>query len=77
MKIEVKANNPKDIEAFVPVEGNWSIRGNRDGSTDDVEKAIAYQLGTDYRILIKVFHADGRTITGDLPSEGTFVACRH
>lgn len=69
--------NANELDEFVPVEGCWIL----DGSSDDrdaagVEQSVRNYMDADYAIKVDLYHSDGRKITGDLPSEGTFLAVR-
>jgi hypothetical protein len=77
MNITIKAKNAVELEDFIPVSGTWSIEDEQDkDSIYDVEESIVNWMDTSYPIDVMVFHADGRKINGDLPSEGTFLTIR-
>ena len=80
MRVEIiNVKNASDLSEFVPVEGEFTteVRDEDDDcGTQVVEQAIRNWIDTDYPISVRVFHADGRAITGDVPSRGTFIATR-
>lgn len=72
---EVK--NANELDAFVPVEGRWRIDGSSDDrSPEGVEQSITNWMDASYPIRVSLFHANGHAITGDFPSEGSFLALR-
>lgn len=69
--------NAENLDQFIPVEGQWSVDGDSgDRSWDDVAEAVRNWMDADYKIEVRLFHADGREITGELPAAGTFLATR-
>jgi hypothetical protein len=77
MNITIKAKNAVELEDFIPVTGTWSITDKQDeDSIYDVEASIVNWMDSSYSIDVKVFHVDGREISGDLPWEGTFLVNR-
>lgn len=75
--IKSPGNLTEDLSGFVPVEGRWIIGGDSESrSRDGVEQSVRNYMDVEYPIRVSVFHADGREIIGDLPSEGTFLAVR-
>ncbi len=79
MQIDIKnTKHLSDLSEFEPVEGKW-FRDKNDGlevQFTDVISAIKTILQSEHEIIVGVFHADGRLICGDLPSEGQWVATR-
>lgn len=70
-------DNANEMESFAPVSGKWSIHMlSDDRSAESVEEAVRLYTGAAFPISVRVFHADGRAITGDCPTNGTFVATR-
>jgi short-subunit dehydrogenase involved in D-alanine esterification of teichoic acids len=77
MDIVITAKNASDLDSFIPVEGTWRVNGSRDDVTEsDIVEAIANWMDSEYPTNVLIFHADGRAITSELPSEGTFIALR-
>ena len=77
MDITIDAKNANELDSFIPVEGQWFIGGDHNENTvEDVIETVINWMDADYKIDVQVFHLDGRHITGDLPSEGTFLATR-
>lgn len=77
MNIAIKADNAVELDQFIPVSGNWSIDGKTDNDTiQDVQQSIVNWMNADYVIEVKIYHVNGKSIVGDLPNEGTFVALR-
>lgn len=69
--------NAEELDQFVPVEGRWRLDGSsEDRSAEGVEQSVVNWMDADYKLSVKLFHADGREITGDMPSEGQFLATR-
>jgi hypothetical protein len=79
MNITITAKNAEDLDKFTPVEGTWRIDGldrYDEHTVQDVEESIANWADAPYKIDVLVFGAGGRTITGDLPDHGIFLATR-
>jgi len=78
MNITIKnVANASDLSQFNPVSGQWFLDGDsEDRSVESVVEAIINWMDADYQIDVRVFHADGREITSDTPSEGAFLALR-
>lgn len=69
--------NHTSLEEYAPVDGRWELDGSsEDRSFGDIVSEIKRWLHVNCEVSVKLFHADGREITGPLPSEGTFVATR-
>lgn len=72
-----------DSASFEPVEGRYNVNATslelEDISPCDVEKSIAEELSNKHGFAIKVqiFNSRGRAITGEIPSEGSFLATRN
>lgn len=75
-----RVKNCVGLENFEPVEGHWSVYDlyseHEDKSMIDIEESVQNYMDADFRIRVSVFHLDGRAITGDVPSEGLFLAIR-
>lgn len=76
MNIYITAENAAALPGFEPVSGTWRIDGDRPESLSDVEVSVRNWMDADFKIEVRVYHADGRVITGDVPSEGTYLATR-
>lgn len=78
MNINIYAvENANELETYNPVSGKWSLHvDSEDRSVEGIEQSVRNYMDADFKISVQVFHADGRAITGDVPSEGTFVAVR-
>ena len=69
--------NAEELSAFTPVSGEWCLDGDsEDRSIESIIQAVINWMDADYQIDVRVFHADGREITSDTPSEGNFLATR-
>ena len=69
--------NADELDSFNPVSGKWFLDGDsEDRSIESIVEAVINWMDADYQIDVRVFHADGREITSDTPSEGTFLATR-
>jgi len=69
--------NANLLGEFHPVSGEWSLHcDSEDRSKEGVEQAVRNWMDSSYPVHVEVYHADGRAIGGDLPSDGTFVAIR-
>lgn len=69
--------NADEIGKFTPVSGEWTLHCDSDDrSRDGVEQSVCNWIDVDFALDVEIFHADGRAITGDIPSNGTFVAVR-
>ncbi len=69
--------NAEELALFNPVSGQWFLDGDsEDRSIESIVEAVINWMDADYQIDVRVFHADGREITSDTPSEGTFLATR-
>lgn len=69
--------NANQLDEFNPVSGEWSLHCDSDDrSREGVEQSVRNWMDASYPVDVEVFHADGRAIGGDLPSNGTFVAVR-
>ena len=78
MKITIQnVANASDLSKFDPVSGEWFLNiDSKDRSIESVIKAVTNWMDAGYQIDVRVFHADGREITSEIPSEGTFLATR-
>ena len=78
MKITIQnVANASDLSKFDPVSGEWFLHIDlEDRSIESVMEAVINWMDAGYQIDVRVFHADGREITNDNPSEGTFLATR-
>jgi len=78
MKITIQnVANAEDLSKFDPVSGEWFLHiDSEDRSIESVMEAVINWMDAGYQIDVRVFHADGREITSDNPSEGTFLATR-
>ena len=78
MKITIQnVANASDLSKFDPVSGEWFLHiDSKDRSIESVIKAVTNWMDAGYQIDVRVFHADGREITSEIPSEGTFLATR-
>jgi hypothetical protein len=79
MNITITAKNADELDNFTPVSGTWRIENfsGGDGTTEqDVQESIVNWMDASYGLRVAVFHADGRAITSEIPSEGTYVATR-
>jgi hypothetical protein len=77
INIDITADNAQDLLRFVPVTGSWRINhydGTEAPSVQDVEESIRNWMDAD--VSVSVFHADGREIASECPSDGTYVAVR-
>lgn len=70
--------NANELDAFVPVEGQWVFDGTSDEglTTEAVEQSVRNYMDAAYPIDVQVFHGNGHAIVGDMPTSGTFVATR-
>lgn len=69
--------NANELDSFVPAEGQWFLAGDSDDrSWDGVVQSVRNYMDAEYAIEVKIFHADGREITSEIPSEGIFIATR-
>jgi hypothetical protein len=69
--------NASDLPEFVPVEGQWALHClSEDRTRESVEESVRNWMDAEFPVRVSVYHADGREITGDMPSEGTFLATR-
>lgn len=69
--------NANELSGFVPVEGAWILdESSDDRDRDGIEQSVCNYMDADYAIKVTLYHSDGREITGDLPSEGVFLAIR-
>jgi hypothetical protein len=69
--------NADELDQFIPVEGCWRLDGSsEDRSAAGVEQSVRNWMDAAYAVSVRLFHADGREITGDMPSEGQFLAIR-
>lgn len=69
--------NANELDSFVPVEGRWILdEFSEDRSLDGIMQSVRNYMDADYGIKVELFHLDGRAITGDMPSEGAFLATR-
>lgn len=67
------------VGGFDPMDGTWRVGGLGDRDLAVVLGAISSklaELGVDYGVDVTLYHADGRSITDDLPSDGRWLALR-
>ena len=78
MNITIRnVDNADELDNFIPVSGRWFLDGDsEDRSIESLMEAVINWMDADYQIDVRVFHADGREVTSDIPSEGTFLATR-
>lgn len=78
MQITIKnVKNANKLTEFIPVSGEWFLDGDsEDRSIEGIEQSVRNYMDAEFPIRVSVFRADGREITGDTPSEGTFLATR-
>ena len=78
MQITIRnVKNANELTEFIPVSGEWFLDGDsEDRSIEGIEQSVRNYMDAEFPIRVSVFHADGRKITGDTPSEGTFIATR-
>ena len=83
MKTNITITDSKtNIASFEPVEGRFDINATsaemEDVSTFDVEESIAAQLTEKhgFGVKVEIFQSNGRAITSETPSAGTFLATR-
>lgn len=83
-------DNANELPDYVPVTGKWAAESSNwkatflaylDGDCPTpartaVAETVCNWLDSDFPIAVRLYHADGREITGDMPWEGTFVATR-
>lgn len=70
-------SNADELEQFTPVDGQWFLDGSsEDRSRDGIEQSVRNYMDADFEIDVNLFQMDGREITGDMPSEGAFIATR-
>lgn len=78
MQITIKnVKNASKLDDFEPVTGEWYLDGSsEDRSFSGVEQSVRNWMDSEHELTVGIFHMDGREITGDMPSEGTFLARR-
>ncbi len=67
------------VGGWEPMGGTWRINGRGERDLAVVLSAISSrlaELGVDYGVDVTLYHADGRSITDDLPSDGRWLALR-
>lgn len=76
MEITITAENSSELDLFVPVTGRWFLAcDSEDRCFDSVVESIRNWMDCP-NLDVQLFHADGRAITSELPSEGTFLATK-
>lgn len=78
MNIDIRnVRNANELDAFNVVSGEWELHClSDDRSEAGVIESVRNYMDAVFPVEVRVFHADGRAITGDMPSHGTFVAVR-
>lgn len=74
-KIITITNSVDELSTFAPVSGRWYLSSS-DRTWEEAEAAVRERLDAKFKIRVSLYHADGRAITSEIPSEGTFVAAR-